>query len=104
MGRRARPAAKGCGGLSARWASLNYRQSYWRIFMSRNWMRRGLLALASAFTLLVAACGSGTIESRLQPSRIVAFGDSMSALGNGSDRYTVNDGSSNNWTLELAAR
>jgi outer membrane lipase/esterase len=72
--------------------------------MSRNWMRRGLLALASAFTLLVAACGSGTIESRLQPSRIVAFGDSMTALGNGSDRYTVNDGSSNNWTLELAAR
>ena len=72
--------------------------------MSRNWMRRGLLALASALTLLVAACGSGTIESRLQPSRIVSFGDSMSALGNGSDRYTVNDGSSNNWTLELAAR
>jgi outer membrane lipase/esterase len=73
--------------------------------MSRNWMRRGLLALASAFTLLVAACGSGTIESRLQPSRIVSFGDSMSFVGTtGNGRYTVNDGTSNNWTLELAAR
>lgn len=73
--------------------------------MSCHWMRRALLALASASTLLLAACGSGTIESQLQPSRIVSFGDGMSALGaTGSDRYTVNDGSVNTWTLELASR
>lgn len=73
--------------------------------MSRHWMRRALLALASASTLLLAACGSGTIESQLRPSRIVAFGDGMSALGaTGSDRHTVNDGSVNIWTLELASR
>lgn len=73
--------------------------------MSCNWMRRALLALVSASTLLVAACGSGTIESQLQPSRIVSFGDGMSALGaTGSGRYTVNDGSVNIWTLELASR
>ena len=49
--------------------------------MSCHWMRRALLALASAAALLVAACGSGTIESQLQPSRIVVFGDGFSDLG-----------------------
>jgi outer membrane lipase/esterase len=73
--------------------------------MSCNWKRRILLALASASALLVAACGSGTIESQLQPSRIVAFGDAMSDLGqvNGR-RYTVNDGSVNIWSHQVAAR
>lgn len=73
--------------------------------MSRNWKRRALLALASASALLVAACGSGTIESQLQPARIVAFGDGMSDLGQvASRRYTVNDGTVNIWTQELASR
>ena len=71
--------------------------------MSCHWMRRALLALASASALLVAACGSGTIESQLQPSRIVAFGDGFSDLGQGGSRYTVNDGSVNVWMLQLAA-
>ena len=70
--------------------------------MSCNWMRRALLALVSASTLLLAACGSGTIESQLQPSRIIAFGDGMSDLGLGGSRYTVNDGTANIWTEFVA--
>src|SRR6478735_8739282 len=73
--------------------------------MSFNWKRRVLLALASASALLMAACGSGTIESQLQPSRIVVFGDGMADLGQvGGRRYTVNDNTVNIWTQEVAAR
>jgi phospholipase/lecithinase/hemolysin len=71
--------------------------------MSCPWKRRALLALASAATLLVVACGSSTIESQLQPSRIVAFGDGFSDLGQRGSRYTVNDGSANVWLHQLAA-
>lgn len=71
--------------------------------MSCHWMRRGLLALASASALIVAACGSGTIESQLQPSRVVVFGDGFSDVGQTGKRYTVNDGGINMWTQELAA-
>lgn len=71
--------------------------------MSGQWMRRALLALASVSALLVAACGSGTIESQFQPSRIVVFGDGFSDIGQGGSRYTVNDGAVNNWTLQLAS-
>lgn len=73
--------------------------------MSCNWKRRVLLALATASALLVAACGSGTIESQLQPSRVVAFGDGMSDLGQVANRrYTVNDGTVNIWTQDMASR
>lgn len=71
--------------------------------MSSHWMRRALLALASASALLVAACGSGTIESQLQPSRIVAFGDGFGDVGQAGSRYTVNDGSVNVWSQQVAA-
>jgi outer membrane lipase/esterase len=71
--------------------------------MSCHWMRRALLALASASALLIAACGSGTIESQLQPSRLVAFGDGFSDVGQGGSRYTVNDGSVNIWAHQVAA-
>lgn len=71
--------------------------------MSSHWMRRGLLALASASALLVAACGSGSIESQLQPSRIVVFGDGFSDVGQTGKRYTVNDNGINMWTQEVAA-
>ena len=43
--------------------------------MSRNWLRRAVLVAASAASLLLAACGSGTIESQLTPARIIVFGD-----------------------------
>jgi phospholipase/lecithinase/hemolysin len=72
-------------------------------FMSCNWMRRALLVLMSATALLVAACGSGTIESQLSPSRLVVFGDAIADLGQRGSRYTVNDGSNNIWTQQVAA-
>lgn len=70
--------------------------------MSSHWMRRTLLALAAVLPLLLAACGSGSIESQLNPSRIVVFGDALSDLGQTGTRYTVNDGSNNIWTQRVA--
>jgi phospholipase/lecithinase/hemolysin len=70
--------------------------------MASHWIRRGLLALASASALLLAACGSGSIESQLQPTRVVVFGDGFSDVGQTGKRYTVNDNGTNIWTLQLA--
>lgn len=72
--------------------------------MAVNWLRRGVLTAACASVALLAACGSSTIESALKPARFVAFGDGFSDVGqvNGA-RYTVNDGTVNNWTQQLAA-
>ena len=67
--------------------------------MTAHWMRRTTLALACAAATLLSACGSSSIESALAPERLVAFGDSYSSLG--AQRYTVNNGSINNWTLQL---
>jgi outer membrane lipase/esterase len=64
--------------------------------MSRNWLRRALLAAACVSSALLAACGSGTIESQLQPARIVSFGDGISDLGQAGSLYTVN------WTAQVA--
>jgi outer membrane lipase/esterase len=71
--------------------------------MSFQWMRRGMLALAAASALVLAACGSGTIESQLKPTRVISFGDAFSDLGQGGSRYTVNDGSVNIWSHQVAA-
>lgn len=70
--------------------------------MSCVWMRRALLAAASAAALVLAACGSGTIESELHPSRIVTFGDGLADLGQTGSSYTVNDGGIDNWTQHVA--
>ena len=70
--------------------------------MSRNWLRRAVLVAACAASLLLAACGSGTIESQLTPARIVAFGDAFADLGQTGIRYTVNDGGIDNWTQKVA--
>lgn len=70
--------------------------------MSCVWMRRALLAAASAAALVLAACGSGTIESQLHPSRIVTFGDGLADLGQTGSRYTVNDGGIDIWTQHVA--
>jgi outer membrane lipase/esterase len=70
--------------------------------MSRNWLRRGVLLAACAASLLLAACGSGTIESQLKPARIVVFGDGFADLGQTGNRYTVNDGTLSNWTEKVA--
>lgn len=73
--------------------------------MAALWLRRSLLALACASTAWLAACGS-SVEKAFVPKRIIGFGDSMAYLGNasGAGRYTVNDGSVNNWTVQVAQR
>lgn len=73
--------------------------------MAANWMRRIALALfAGATAMVLAACGSSSVASALTPSRFIVFGDALSDIGqNGGKRYTVNDGSVNNWTLQLAS-
>jgi outer membrane lipase/esterase len=70
--------------------------------MSRNWSRRAVLAVACVSAVLVAACGSGTIESQLSPTRIVTFGDAVADLGQRGTRYTVNDATVNVWTQQVA--
>lgn len=67
-------------------------------------LRHALLAFACLSGALLAACGGGEVESQLAPKRIVAFGDGFADLGQGGSKYTVNDGSVNNWTQQLAAR
>lgn len=70
--------------------------------MAANWMRRTVLVAACASAALLAACGSSTIDSAITPDRFIAFGDANSDVGQKGSRYTVNDGSVNNWTLQVA--
>ena len=67
--------------------------------MAANWMRRTALVAACASAALVAACGSSSIESALKPDRLIAFGDSYSDVS--VKRYSVNNDTINNWTLQL---
>lgn len=69
--------------------------------MATQWLRRGWL-LAACASVLLAACGGGGVESQFSPERVVAFGDGMADLGQNGRRYTVNDGSGNNWTEYVA--
>ncbi len=67
--------------------------------------RRFLLtagAGAATGALSLAGCGSGTIDSALVPKRFIGFGDGFSDVGQGGSRFTVNDGSVNNWTTQMA--
>jgi outer membrane lipase/esterase len=70
--------------------------------MATQWLRRAWLLAACASALLLAACGGGSIESSLTPTRAVAFGDAMGDLGQNGRRYTINDGGINNWTQYVA--
>lgn len=73
--------------------------------MTATWLRRTARLAATATVVVLAACGSGTIDSALSPSRFVGFGDAFSDVGfNGGARYTVNDGSTNIWTQQIASR
>lgn len=71
--------------------------------MSFQRLRRALLLALCASSALLAACGGGNVESQLVPSRIIAFGDGFSDLGQGGTRYTVNDSSVNVWTQQVAS-
>ncbi|MFD0667864.1 SGNH/GDSL hydrolase family protein [Ramlibacter sp. MAHUQ-53] len=69
-------------------------------------LRRAVLALACVAPVLLAACGGGTgVVSQFRPTRMVAFGDGLADLGEvGGKRYTINDGSVNVWTQQVASR
>lgn len=71
--------------------------------MAALWMRRALIVVACASSAWLAGCGS-SVESAFAPTRAIAFGDSVAYLGDaaGMGRYTVDDGSVNNWTLTVA--
>jgi len=69
--------------------------------MAFPWIRRAWLA-AAASALLLVACGGGTVDSQLSPTRVIGFGDAMADVGQTGSRYTVNDGSVNNWTQFVA--
>ncbi|MSQ56832.1 MAG: hypothetical protein EXR35_04735 [Limnohabitans sp.] len=67
-----------------------------------------MFASIAAFVLMcLASCGSGTSKvDEFIPSRIVVIGDSYSYLGspatNYQERITVNDGTINNWAIQVA--
>ena len=70
--------------------------------MASLWLRRAWLGAAAAAAVVLAACRGGTVVSEFKPSRVVAFGDAFSDLGQNGFRYTVNNGSTNVWTAQLA--
>jgi phospholipase/lecithinase/hemolysin len=70
--------------------------------MATQWLRRAWLLAGCASALLLTACGGGSIDSQLTPTRVVAFGDATGDLGQNGRRYTVNDGTVNNWTQFVA--
>src|SRR4051812_36582307 len=66
-------------------------------------IRRAVVGLASIALLALAGCGSGTIESQLKPTRVVAFGDAFTDEGQTAGRpYTVNDLQVNNWAFDVS--
>ncbi|MEO8249559.1 MAG: GDSL family lipase, partial [Burkholderiales bacterium] len=68
--------------------------------LTRRWLAP---VFAAAVLLILAACGSGTIENQLTPKRFVVFGDARADVGQSNTRYTVNDGSVNTWVEQTAA-
>ena len=72
--------------------------------MAFHWMRRVGLLAACATAVVLSACGGGSVDSQLSPDRVIAFGDAMADLGQNGSRYTVNDGSVNNWVQYVAGQ
>ena len=67
------------------------------------WLRRAVLACAGAsIAAVLASCGGGTIENKLNPKRFIVFGAAMTDVGVDGTRYTVSDGSVNTWVEQVA--
>lgn len=66
-------------------------------------LRRAVVVAACASAALLSACGSSKVESQVTPARFIAFGDAFADVGQSGSKYTVNDGSSNNWVSQLAS-
>lgn len=67
-------------------------------------LRRVALGLVCVPAAWLVACGGGTTEGALTPTRLVSFGDAFSDIGNGGTtaKYTVNDATVNTWVEQLA--
>jgi outer membrane lipase/esterase len=59
------------------------------------------LAAACLCAALLTACGGG-IADPFTPTRVLAFGDGFADLGQNGSRYTINDGTVNNWLQYVA--
>jgi outer membrane lipase/esterase len=64
--------------------------------------QQAALAVLLGLSTLLSACGSGSTFQPLVPTRFVSFGDGYSDLGQGGNRYTVNDSTTNIWVAQLA--
>lgn len=75
--------------------------------MIGNLLRRVALAAVCVPVAWLGACGGGTTEGALTPTRLVSFGDAFSDIGNRgtTSKYTVNDGATapNTWVEQLAS-
>lgn len=75
--------------------------------MIGNLLRRVALVAVCVPVAWLGACGGGTTEGALTPTRLVSFGDALSDIGNRgtTSKYTVNDGAtlSNTWVEQLAS-
>ena len=73
--------------------------------MIGNLLRRVALVAVCLPAAWLVACGGGTTEGALTPTRLVSFGDAFSDIGNGgvTSKYTVNDATVNTWVEQLAS-
>lgn len=72
--------------------------------MAFQWGRCASYLAAAVTAVSLAACGSSSVESQLSPSRIIAFGDGQSDIGQSGSRFTINGLTDvrANWTEEVA--
>lgn len=72
--------------------------------MAFQWSRCASYLAAAITAVSLAACGSSSVESQLNPSRIIAFGDGQSDIGQSGSRFTINGVQErSNWTEEVAS-
>ncbi len=66
-------------------------------------LRRAVMGLACASAALLAGCGASSVESQLNPSRIIGFGDAFSVVTPNAS-YTVNNSAViTTWLGQLAS-
>lgn len=73
--------------------------------MAFQWSRCASYLAAAVTAVSLAACGSSSVESQLNPSRVIAFGDGQSDIGQSGSRFTINGLTDvrANWTEEVAS-
>lgn len=73
--------------------------------MIGNKLRRLALGTVCVSAGWLVACGGGTTEGALTPTRLVSFGDAFSDIGSQgtTSKYTVNDATTNTWVEQLAS-